>query len=364
MEVPFLDLKVTDDRTRARLLEAVDVVLRHGRLVLGPEVQALEARIAAHCSRRYAVGVGSGTDALFLSLKAMNIGRGDEVITTALSWIATANAIALTGAQPVFCDVRDDLNLDPAEVPKRITARTKAILLVHFTGKMCDMDALTAVSERYHLPLVEDASQAFGAVYGGRKAGSFGLLGCFSMNPMKVFGACGDAGIVVTDQAELHTRLQALRHHGVVNRHTCMDISLSGRLDTLQAAILLRRLDGVAAIVRRRREIAARYHGYLAGVVATPLEASNQSDTYYTYTIRVPRRDELRTYLQSRGIETQIQHPILMPEQPAYRSAAQGEYPVAQRLTREILCIPANEKLTNDQVDYVASAICDFYGVS
>jgi dTDP-4-amino-4,6-dideoxygalactose transaminase len=359
--VPFLDLRVSDENERRELLTAVDKVFVHGRMVLGPEVQELERQIAARCGRRYAVGVNSGTDALYLGLKSLGIGPGDEVITTVLSWIATANAIALTGATPVFADINDDLNIDPERARASITSRTKAIMPVHYTGKVCQMCALMRMAEERGLLVIEDASQAFDARSQGRRAGSFGVIGCFSMNPMKVLAACGEAGMLVTDREDLYERLVALRYNGTVNREECIEFSLNGRLDTLQAAILLRRLARVEQIIQKRRQIAAWYDAQLAGVVGISVEAEGEEDVYYTYQIRATRRDELKAFLETRGIETKIQHPILMADQPAYQGLARGEFPNARRLVKEILCIPTHEKLTRADVNWTATSIQEFY---
>jgi dTDP-4-amino-4,6-dideoxygalactose transaminase len=360
-KVPFLDLRITDDQEHQELLAAVDNVFRHGRIVLGPEVQELESQVASRCGRKYGVGVNSGTDALYLGMKSLGVGPGDEVITTVLSWIATANSIALTGATPVFADIGHDLNIGPASVRKLITPRTKALMPVHYTGKVCRMSELMRIAEDHNLLVIEDASQAFDARYRGRRAGSFGAIGCFSMNPMKVFAACGEAGMVVTDEEAVYERLIALRYNGTVNREECVEVSLNGRLDTLQAAILLKRLGGVERITQKRREIAAWYDAQLAGVVDLPVEEEGEEDVYYTYQIRANRRDELKAFLETRGIETKIQHPILMADQPAYRHLADGEFPNARRLVKQILCIPAHEKLTRADVDYVAGCIREFY---
>jgi dTDP-4-amino-4,6-dideoxygalactose transaminase len=223
------------------------------------------------------------------------------------------------------------------------------------------MPALMQIADKHGLLVIEDASQAFGASLHGRNAGSFGAVACFSMNPMKVFAACGEAGMVVTDHQDIYDRLVALRYNGTVNREVCIEPSLNGRLDTLQAAILLRRLADVDRIIRRRREIAAWYDEQLAGIVETPREAQGEWDVYYTYTIRASQRDELKTFLEGQGIETKIQHPILMPDQPAYRNKANGEWSNARRLVQRILCIPAHEKLTRADVNYVAACIREFY---
>jgi dTDP-4-amino-4,6-dideoxygalactose transaminase len=359
--IPFLDLRVESDADRQELLAAVDAVFRHGRLVMGPEVEELERQVAAYCGRQFGVGVNSGTDALLLALKSLGLGPGDEVITTSLSWIATANAISLTGATPVFADVRDDLNIDPESARRLITPRTKAVLPVHYTGKVCQAPTLGDLCERHGLTLIEDAAQAFGASHQGRKAGSFGTLSCFSMNPMKVYAACGEAGMVLTDSRDLYESLIALRYNGTVNRETCVRPSLNGRIDTIQAAILLKRLPAVAGIARKRRAIAARYQEQLAGVVELPTEASGEYDVYYTFIIRCDRRDELKTFLEERRIETKIQHQLLMPQQPAYKTNARGDFPNAQRLVKRILCLPVHEKLSLDDADYVAEAVRQFF---
>ncbi|MBN1765556.1 MAG: DegT/DnrJ/EryC1/StrS family aminotransferase, partial [Sedimentisphaerales bacterium] len=328
---------------------------------MGPEVQQLETKIAQLCSRKFAVGVNSGTDALFLALKSLGIAPGDEVITTALSWVATANAIALTGAKPVFADINDDLNINPQAIEPLITPRTKAIMPVHYTGKVCRMNELKQIARKHRLDLIEDASQAFFAHYKHEPAGSFGKVACFSMNPMKIFAACGEAGMIVTDDDGICQRLIALRYNGTVNREECIEVSLNGRLDTIQAAVLIKRLDYLDDIIEKRRQIAAWYNELLAGIVQTPVEKPDEQDVYYTYTIKADRRDELKAFLETKGVETKIQHPILMPRQPAYKDTTRGEYPNALRLVKRILCIPAHEKLQQQDIEYVAQCIKNFY---
>ncbi len=361
MKVPFLDLRVTDPEERAALLGAVARVLDHGRMVMGPEVEQLESRLAAACGRRHAVAVASGTHALWLALKTLGLRPGDEVITTSLSWIATANAIALAGGTPVFADVGDDLNLDPASVARLITPRTRALVPVHYTGKICGMDALTEIARAHGLAVVEDAAQAFGATQRGRMAGSFGRLAAFSMNPMKVLAGCGEAGAVVTDDPELHERLVALRYNGCVNRELCVEPALNGRIDTLEAALLLERLQRLPAVLAARRRHAARYDVLLRGLVDTPPVSADGEDVYYTYTIRADNRDDLRAFLEQHGVETKIQHSLLMPDQPAYKTGVRGEFTRARALQQRYLCLPVHEKLSAEHVDYVAARIRAFY---
>lgn len=358
IKVPYLDLRIPPEE-REILLRAIDRVFQHGRFILGPEIAEFEAAIATYCNRKYAVGVGSGTMALFLGLKAMQIGPGDEVITTSLSWIATANAIALTGATPVFADIGDDLNIDPKSVSRLITSKTKAIVPVHYTGKVCNMEALKRVAG--NLKIIEDAAQAFGALYNGKCAGSFGDLACFSMNPMKIFAACGEAGVILTDDPAVHERLIALRYNGTVNKEWCIASSLNGRLDTIQAAILLHRFKKVDAIIKKRREIGDLYNQYLSPFVKVPNEKSNERDIYFTYQIQTPRRNELKLYLEERGIEVKIQHPLLMCQQSIYEKNPHHA-DRAKTLVQNILCLPMHEKLSGEQQEYVIDSIRDFFG--
>jgi dTDP-4-amino-4,6-dideoxygalactose transaminase len=359
--VPFLELRIDDEQERHRLLEAIEKVLTHGRLVLGPEVDHFERRLADRCGRRFGVAVNSGSTALWLGLRAVGIGPGDEVITTPLSWVATANAIALTGATPVFADIGDDLNLDPETIEALITPRTRAIVPVHFTGRPCNMDAMTAIAERYGLLIVEDAAQAFDATWRGRRVGSFGAVGCFSMNAMKVFAACGDAGGVVTDREDVYQSLVRLRYNGTVNREVCVEKALNGRIDPLQAAILLQRLDDLPMRIQKRRQVSTWYTERLAGLVEVPPMRANEEHVWYTYQIRTSRRDELMTFLDARGIQSRIQHPYLIPEQPPYRACV-GQCPNARRLVKQILCLPVTERVTLDDVEYVVAAIREFHG--
>ena len=361
--VPFLDLRVKDATLKDELLQAVDRVLTHGRILLGPEVDQFEDKVAGLCQRRYAVGVNSGTDALYFALRALDIGAGDEVITTSLSWIATANAITLCGATPVFVDITEDLTIDAELIEAAITPTTKAILPVHFTGKLCDMTRIARIAEEHGLYLIEDAAPSFGASYNGAKAGSFGHLGAFSMNPMKLLNAYGEAGAVVTDDEELRDRLVSLRYAGTVNKEDCHFPSPNGRIDTIQAAMMLVGLGRLDDKVSRRRANAKFYDEALVEAVICPKEPEGYFNVYYTYTIIAERRDDLKQHLEAKGIETKVQHPILMPYHTAYRDLPKPNIPVAEDLVQRILCIPAHEDLGTDEAEYVAASIREFYGV-
>lgn len=362
MHVRYLDLSVQDPGLKADLLGAVDRVLSHGQVILGPEVEELEAALAASCDRRYAVGVSSGTDALYLALRTLDIGPGDEVITTPMSWIATLNAIVMVGATPVFADISTDLNIDPARVADQVTPRTRAIVPVHFTGKMCQMDRLCQIAREHDLAVIEDAAQAYGAhLADGRRAGSIGDIACFSMNSMKVLHSYGEAGAVVCDRVQFKEKLASLRYAGTVNREDCHYPSLNFRLHTLQAALLLVEFGRIEEIIAHRRRIANFYDEALKDVVGCPSEDPEARDVYYTYTVQVDRRDELRSFLEERGIETKIHHPFLMPHQTAYKDSFKLDIPMAERLVGRILSLPNHEKMTAAETEHVAASVRAFY---
>ena len=361
MKVPFMDLRVTDARERAEVLEAVGAVLDHGRLLLGPEVARLEQEVARACGTAHAVGVGSGTDALTLALRALEIGPGDEVITTPLSFIATGNAIALTGATPVFADIGEDLNLDPESIEPVVTDRTRAVVPVHFTGRPCAMEQILAIAGRHKLAVVEDACQAFGARWKGKPVGSFGTLGCLSLNPMKVFAGCGEAGMILCGDPEMRRRLEALPANGLVDKETSHWVSHNGRIDTLQAAILLTRLGRVAEVISARRRIAAHYDRELKGIVETPPPCEDGEPIPYSYTLQTADRGELLSHLTDRGVEAKIHHRLLIPQHPVFADRAAGHSPNAERLVKRILCLPCNEKLKEEQVTYVTDQVKEFF---
>lgn len=363
MKIPYRDLSVKNLKIKRELLQAVEKVLSHGRILLGPEVDLFEQKICNACKRKYAVGVNSGSDALYLALRCLGIGPGDEVITTPLSWIATVNAIVLTGATPVFVDIKKDLNIDHNLIEQAITPRTKAILPVHFTGKLCDMSAICDIAEKNQISLIEDAAQSFGAHINGRMAGSFGDVGCFSMNPMKVLCAYGEAGAIVTDDDNLHERLMSLRYAGTVNKEDCHFPSLNGRLDTIQAAMMLVNLKHLDQKIKRLRQIADAYTERLKDLVTCP-EDDGTDHAYYSYTVITNQRDELKGYLATKGVETKIQHPILMPYHTAYQNKYTCDIPVAETLVKKILCLPNEESLSMNEIEYIVACVREFFGTS
>ena len=362
MEVRFRDLSVSDEALRAELMEAVETVLRHGQVLMGPEVEVLERAVAADCGTAFAVGVASGTDALYMALRGLGIGPGDEVITTPLSWIATLNAIHLVGATGAFVDIRDDLNIDAGLIEAAVTPATRMILPVHFNGRLCDMDRIGAIAEKHGLKVLEDAAQAYGARLGDSPAGSFGDAATFSFNPMKVLPAYGEAGAVVTDNEALYQRLLSLRYLGTVDKEECRWPSFNGKIDTLQAAMLLVSRKYHWKNVERRLHMARRYDGLLSGVVPCPPLENDGRCVFFDYQIVAEDRDRLQAFLAGRGIETKVKHPILMPRQPAYTHLRCPPLPVAERLVSRILCLPIHEKMSDPQITYVADSVRAFFG--
>jgi dTDP-4-amino-4,6-dideoxygalactose transaminase len=363
MKVPYRDLSIKDPALKEELLQSVDRVLSHGKFMLGPEVEQFENKFAQMCHKKYAVGMNSGTDALYLALRALNIGPGDEVITTPLSWVATLNSIVLTGATPVFVDIAEDLNINTDLIEKAITPRTKAIMPVHFTGRLCAIARIKEIASKHGIALVEDASQAFGAHINGELAGSFSKIGCFSLNPMKVLCAYGEAGVAVTDEGDLYEKLLSLRYAGTKNKEDCHYPSLNGRLDTIQAAMLLVNLKYVDQTIKRHQEIAKQYTEHLHDVVTCPPE-DGTSPVFYSYTILTDKRDELKEYLSSKGVETKIQHQFLMPYQTAYKGRYSCHIPVAERLVKQLLCIPNAGHLSQSEIEYVIACIRNFFGAN
>lgn len=361
MKVRFLNLAVSEATEKRALLKCFAQVLDHGQLVMGPEVETFENALALRCSRKFCVSVGSGTDALYLSLRSLGIGIGDEVVTTSLSWIATANAIALTGATPVFADINPDLNINVASARRLISARTKAILFVNYTGRMCDIAELETLSLEKGVDLIEDGSQSFGATYSSRPCGSIGRISAISHNPMKILAACGEAGSILCDDKDIYDKLKSLRYNGTINRETCIEPSLNARMDTVQAAILQHRLNGLEDVIRVRRRNAQFFDSQLRNYVDIPVKTEDREDVYYTYTLQTTHRDELQKYLTSKSIETKIQHVMLMPQQPAYATEVKAEIVFAKNIVRNILCIPIHENLTKNELTFVAETIRSFF---
>ena len=364
--IPTCDLKAQYHSIRPEIDAAIRDVLESGNFVLGPNVQALEQEMALFCGCEYGVGVASGTDALRLAMDALDIGPGDEVITTPFTFVSTASEVTRAGGTPVFVDIEPrTFNLNPELVERAITERTRAILPVHLYGQPADMARLMDLAARHGLLVIEDAAQAIGATYRGRPICSFGVISCLSFFPTKLLGAYGDAGMVITRDRTMADRLDILRKFGGSVRYRHERLGYNSRLDELQAAVLrvkLRKLEGWNA---RRRQIAAQYNRLLGGLPAIlPYQAPGVLHVYQEYTIRAPRRDELQSFLKERGIDTGVYYPLPLHLQELYldMGLGRGSFPEAERAAGEVLSLPIYPELTERHVEEVAAAVRAFYG--
>lgn len=363
--IPLVDLKAQYLSLEQEIDAAIKEVLLGGQFILGPSVQKLEEEVAAYCGCKYGVGVASGTDALRLTLTALGIGPGDEVITTPFTFIATANTISHCGAKPVFVDIDPKTyNIDPAAIQKAISKRTKAIVPVHLYGQPVDMDPIMDLAEKYGLYVIEDIAQAMGARYKGRRVGSIGHAGALSFFPSKNLGAYGDGGMVVTNDAVLAEKIDILRKQGSKKKYYAEVLGFNSRLDTLQAAILSVKLKHLDSWNEARRQRAKRYNELLSGLpVITPYEAPDVYHVYHQYTIRTKERDALAAHLKERGISTMVYYPLPLHLQRVFADLGYGEgsFPESETASREVLSLPMYPELTEAEQQEVVRAIRGFY---
>ncbi len=364
--VPILDLKAQYQSIKGEVDAAVLDVMASGHFVLGPNVKALEAEVAEYVGCRYGIGVASGTDALRLSLAALDIGPGDEVITTPFTFVATANTISHSGARPVFVDIDPrTFNIVPAQIEAAITERTRAIVPVHLYGQPAEIDEIMEIARRHDLYVIEDCAQAIGAEDDGRRVGSFGDVACFSFYPTKNLGAYGDGGMVTTNNSEIAERVDVLRRQGGKTKYYHEVLGFNSRLDEMQAALLRVKLRHLEDWQAGRRRVAGCYDELLAGLdVETPYVRPGVSHVYHQYTIQAPRRDVLHEFLRERGIGTMIYYPLPLHLQGLYRDLNYGEgsLPVSEQAGREVLSLPMYPELTEEQIQQVAGAIREFLG--
>lgn len=361
--VKFVDLGKQYERFRTEILEAFDQISRSGNYIFGPHLQAFEENFAEYTGSKYALGVANGSDALYLSMKALGIGSGDEVITAPNSFIASAWTIANTGAKVVFADVRRDMNIDPDAVEKAITERTKAIMPVHLTGKVADMPHLMQIAETHGLHIIEDAAQAVGASLNTNKSGSFGIAAGFSLHPLKNLHVHGDGGMITTSDSGLFEDLKRWRNHGLKNRDECELWGINSRLDAIQAAIGMIKLRHLDEINADFRKIAHRYSAALSNVVTCPLESDNETQVFHRYMIQSHHRNALQQFLSEKGIDTKINYPIPIHLQNAAATLhyAKGSFPIAEALAEEILSLPIYAEMPSDDVDYVIENVLEFF---
>jgi len=364
--IPLVDLKEQFQPLKKEIMTEIEGVLDNMELFLGENVFQLESEFAKYCGVRFAVGVGSGTDALYLSLRAVGVGRGDEVITVANTFIATAEAIVQTGAQPVFVDIdADTYTIDATKVEAAITERTKAILPVHLYGYPADMDRIMAIARKHGLRVIEDACQAHGAEYKGVKVGTIGDAGAFSFYCSKNLGAYGEGGMVVTKDREIATQVQVLRDHGRNGKYQHAVMGTNSRLDELQSAILRVKLRHLDEWNTMRRALAAEYNRQLFGIeeIVRPTERPHAEHVYHLYVIRTPDREGLSTWLRKHNIATGVHYPIPIHLQQAWLAVGYsgGSLPITEASSQEILSLPMYPELTVDQVHYICQSVKDYF---
>lgn len=365
MPIPYTNVAEQHKILKNDILSAVGQVLDSGKYILGPEVGEFEKRFAALCDVKYAVSVNSGTDALILALRVLGIGAGDDVITVSNSFVASTGSIILVGAKPVFVDVLNNMNMDWSKLESAITRNTKAILPVHLTGLPADMNPILDFAKANSLFLIEDCAQAVIAEYNGQRVGSFGDLGCFSLHPLKTLNACGDGGVITTNSKEFYEQLLIMRNLGLRSRDDCVCWSGNSRLDTIQAALLLVKLNYLEEWTAKRRQNAVLYNQVLSGIrdIITPTCDSNFKPVFHTYIIQAEHRDILKKYLSSKGVDTAIHYPIPIHLHKAARNLnyTPGDFPVTEKLAQCILSLPVYPELEEAEIYYIAEVIRTFY---
>ncbi len=353
----FIDLKTQQAPIREEINRRIAAVLDHGRYVLGPEVAELEERLAGYVGVQHCVSVGSGTDAIMIALMALGIGPGDEVITTPFTFIATGEVIALVGARPVFVDIDPrTFNLDPGLIETAITENTRAIMPVSLYGQCADMSAINAIAEKHGLPVIEDAAQSFGATQHGLHSCALSSMGCTSFFPAKPLGCYGEGGALFTNDDELAKSAREIHVHGQDKRYHHARIGLNGRLETMQAAVLLVKMDIFETEVQKRRELGARFSQQLAGAdLVTPYIAEGNTSVYGQYTIRVTQRERVIEHLQKAGIPTAVHYPIPLYRQPALRQDI--ECPHADQAAAQVMSLPFHPYLSATDMERITSAL-------
>ena len=348
------------------IFKKIERVILENDFTLGNSVNEVEELIANECGTKYAIGVGSGTDAIMLSLKSLGIKEGDEVITSTYTFYATIGAIVTAGAKPVFCDCDENYNIDTSQIEEKITSNTKAIVPIHWSGRPCDMDKLQEISKNYSIPIVEDACHALQAEFNSKRCGSFGELGCFSFHPLKNLNVWGDGGIIVSNNKDLSDNLKLIRNHGLINRDTCVKFAYNSRLDTIQAVVakhlIEKKLD---KITENRIKNALMYDSLLRDMpfLKIPERKIGNKEVFHLYTFQAKKRNKLAEFLNINGIDAKIHYPIPMHLQPAAKkyNYFEGDFPVAEKLCKTTISLPVHEFVTEKEIIYVSDLIKKFY---
>lgn len=364
MQVPLLDLKREYQSLKSEIDKAVLDVMASTQYINGPQVKQFEEAAAKYCGCKHAIGVASGTDALLLSMRAVGVEPGSEVITTAFSFFATAGTIHNLGARPVFVDIEEDTyNIDASQIEAKITGKTKVIMPVHLFGQCADMDAVMTIAKKHNLIVIEDAAQAISAKYRGKMSGTIGDLGCFSFYPTKNLGAPGDGGMIVTDSDELNDRLRRLKAHGAKVKYYHEEVGFNSRLDTIHAAVLMAKLPHLDSWSTKRRENAAYYNRRFSGSpLVLPQAREYAYHIYNQYTLRTPSRDSLRDHLKQSGIGYEVYYPVALNLQKcfSYLGYRSGDMPVSERCAEQVISIPIYPQLREDEREYVADTVLKY----
>jgi dTDP-4-amino-4,6-dideoxygalactose transaminase len=364
MQIPFVNLKKQSKLEKNIIIKSVKKVLKKSSFILGGDNRILETKIEKYTKAKYCALLNSGTDALTLALHVVGVKRGDEVITCSNSFIASAAAIVHLGAKPIFIDVKDDQNMDPKLIEKKITKKTKAIMPVHLTGRVCDMTPIIRIAKKYNLKIVEDAAQSFGSKYKEKFSGTFGDIGCISLHPLKNFNGVGDGGLILTNSKKYYERIVSLRNHGIKDRNFVDEFGYVSRYDSLKAAILINRFRNLKKIISNRRKNAKLYQKLLnTKKIFIPVETKNEFNTYHTFVIQVENREKLIDYLKRKKISTAIHYPIPIHMQKAYKRINNSKVylPKTMAQSKRILSLPINDYLSKREIIYISKNINKFY---
>ncbi len=356
----FIDLKTQYQRIKEDVNQRIQAVLEHGCYINGPEIAELEQQLAAYVGAKHAVGVSSGTDALLVAMMALDIGHGDEVITTPFSFFATVETICLLGAKPVFVDIDPQTyNIDPAGIEAAITDKTKGIITVSLYGQVADMDAVNSIAAKHNIPVIEDAAQSFGAVYKDKQSCNLSTIACTSFFPAKPLGAYGDAGGCFTNDDALEQRMRQIRNHGQEQRYYHGRVGINGRLDSIQAAILQSKLAIFSDEVKARQQVANRYDEQLKNIVRTPTVLEHNTSIYAQYTIEVDNREQVLAQLKDQGIPTAVHYPLALHQQPAMAHLGYntGDFPIAEAAANRVMSLPMHPYLTEEQQQQIVDAL-------
>ena len=364
MKIPYVNLRKQYLEEKNQLISKIKKVLNSGEYVGGDEVKKFEKKISKLLNVKHCIALNSGTDALTLGLYALGVRGGDEVITTSNSFIASTAVIVHLGAKPVFVDIKKDQNIDPRLIEKAITKKTKVIMPVHLTGRVCDMERILKIAKKYNLQVLEDAAQAVGSKFAGKFSGTFGTIGCFSAHPLKNLNAIGDSGYLTTNSSKIANMILDLRNHGMTNRNVVKNFGYVSRMDNLQAAILNFRLDRLESVIKRRRKNVEIYLKNLNNnSIFVPKETNKEFNTYHTFVVQAPKRDSLKKYLKKNGVETAIHYPTPIHLQPAYKKLGykKSYLPETIHQSKKIITLPINQFLKQKEIKKICKLINSFY---